>query len=436
MNSRISHFETILQITSAFMLGTVLAFSPITAFAASLPTTQTQPLMTSYTPIRQAATAATGVIRYVSPTGSNDKAGSSTSPWRTVKYALTRLKPGDTLFIKEGTYKEAMGFSVSGTVDKPIKIEGLGNVTFDGASLGAYTPTFDTKGHDYLSFKNIKVINSRAGVQVSAGSHHITIDGLKSYENDFAVLMKDASYVTVKNGLAVNSRNAYRGEGNTHHITFEDIMTYGSKDIYDGYDKNYTNGDGFIFENQTHDLSFKDIKTYNHWDAGMDIKGDNVTIQNVVSYGNKNGLKLWGQNIRVTNALVYGNKRQAKPAGGYVDGFGVNIRPGAIVTMKRVTFVDNEAGEIQVSSPDYGVGAGKLTLADSVIARKVSLGQLLIQAGSFSQSNNVWYDTTASSGLGLWANPQFQDWTNRNYRLKTSSPAYTRHAGYAYTGIE
>ena len=49
---------------------------------------------------------AAALDRYVSPTGSNSNSGSLSHPWRTVGYALSRLRAGYTLYVRGGTYVE------------------------------------------------------------------------------------------------------------------------------------------------------------------------------------------------------------------------------------------------------------------------------------------------------------------------------------------
>jgi parallel beta-helix repeat protein len=47
-----------------------------------------------------------GEIYYVSPTGSDGNSGSQNSPWAHVEYAARKSKPGDTIFVRGGTYQE------------------------------------------------------------------------------------------------------------------------------------------------------------------------------------------------------------------------------------------------------------------------------------------------------------------------------------------
>ncbi len=374
----------------------------------------------------QQALQTAGNLYYVSLTGSNTNNGSQNQAWKSIDYAVSRLKAGDTLYIQEGVYKETVDLKSSGTESAYISIVGLGNVVIDGATLGYYEPVFDTKGYSYIQFFNLEVNNARSGVEISPGSTHILINGLTTHNSQFAVKMKDASYITVLNCYATGSRNGFRGEGVVHDVLFENIETYFSKDVYPGYDPNaYINGDGFIFENQTYNLTFRNIITGNHSDAGIDIKGANVLIENITTFNNTNGMKLWGNNITVINALSYGNKTQRTVSAGNVDGMGVNVRSGS-TTIINSTFVDNEQEDMKVGP------LGTLRLENSIVARQSSTGKLLGKYGIYTEKNVLWYrvgrstpEFTLLSG-SLWANPDFVDWANKDFRIKSTSKAIDR----------
>jgi hypothetical protein len=59
------------------------------------------------------AAAADAATYYLSLTGSNANAGTSTSaPWKTFSFAIPKLKPGDTLVLRDGTYTKATNGSL------------------------------------------------------------------------------------------------------------------------------------------------------------------------------------------------------------------------------------------------------------------------------------------------------------------------------------
>lgn len=348
----------------------------------------------------------------------------SVSPKSGLSRSVAALKPGDILHLSDGTYSEPVKFTVSGTKEAPIIIEGSEKVMIDGKHLGPYTPVFQTNGQNYLQFKNLNFVGVRAGVQIDGGSHHVLVDGLRADQCQFAVKMTDASFVTIKNAYADNSRNAFRGEGDTHHITFENIEAYHSKDIHKNRDLNYFNGDGFIFEDNTHDLVFKNIKTGGHWDAGLDIKGSRVRLENIISFGNKNGLKLWGKDIEMSNALIYGCKAQMRPDGTRVDGWGINVRQGS-VKIANATIVDNEAGNIKARD------GSSAKISNSILAQRVAGRKLVEKFGNWTYDNIIWYHAAEqqpewlkASEKHLWTDPRFMDWEKGDYRLKDDNPGF------------
>lgn len=54
--------------------------------------------------------------------GHDDHPGSIKKPWATINHAMTQLKSGDTLYLREGVYFENAYCAVAGTKDKPITI--------------------------------------------------------------------------------------------------------------------------------------------------------------------------------------------------------------------------------------------------------------------------------------------------------------------------
>jgi len=376
-----------------------------------------------------------GRFLYVSNSGSDNNDGSTGNTWGSLTYAVSQLQAGDTLYIMEGFYEESVDFQASGTEDAYITIQGVGNVVIDGTNLYYYAPIFDTKGHDYIKFKNLTVNNARAAVEASNGSHHIVVDGLQTDGSQFAVRIIDSSFVTVSNVYAVNARNAFRASGNSHDLLFENIETYSSKDIYNGYNLNYLNGDGFILEGTTHHIVIRNVISGNHWDAGFDIKSDHVLIENVVAFGNKNGIKVWGEDVIVRNALVFNQKRQIKPDGGYAGGVGIHVM-GGYATIYNATIVDNEAVEIKIEDREVGQS---LHLVNSIVSRRVQSGSMLRNKSVFTHSNVLWYwENHTDPGFtisddSIWANPDFLDWDNYNFRLTESSAAINQ--GEIYDGM-
>lgn len=62
--------------------------------------------------------------------GDDAQAGTEAKPWKSLRHALRQLKPGDTLYLRAGTYYERAALSRSGTAEAPITIR-----SFPGESV-------------------------------------------------------------------------------------------------------------------------------------------------------------------------------------------------------------------------------------------------------------------------------------------------------------
>ncbi|HEX2971879.1 MAG TPA: right-handed parallel beta-helix repeat-containing protein [Tepidisphaeraceae bacterium] len=62
---------------------------------------------------------------YVTPSGNDGSAGSVDTPWRTLQRGASALRPGDTLLIAAGIYREAITLKTSGTAESPITLAAM-----------------------------------------------------------------------------------------------------------------------------------------------------------------------------------------------------------------------------------------------------------------------------------------------------------------------
>ncbi len=72
---------------------------------------------------------------YVGRNGDDDAAGTRAAPWHNIQDAIDKLKPGDTLHISPGVYREKLYINVSGEPDKPITIQGGPGVIISGRGI-------------------------------------------------------------------------------------------------------------------------------------------------------------------------------------------------------------------------------------------------------------------------------------------------------------
>lgn len=103
-------------------------FFSFVLFAVLVPLSNAQDKFASHPPMRPLPAAtknplAKGPKFFVDPVKGNDKNdGSEAKPWKTVQHGVQRLKPGDTLYLRGGTYYEKVRLTRSGTAEAPITI--------------------------------------------------------------------------------------------------------------------------------------------------------------------------------------------------------------------------------------------------------------------------------------------------------------------------
>lgn len=139
---------------------------------------------------------------YVAPNGNDDADGGFTTPLLTIQEAIDRAKPGDTVYLREGTYTGNNYFNNSGSKDGGfITITAYNNenavVTTKKGVNGA---AFELDGCDYIKFQNLKIADMNA-----AEVHGILMTG-------------DEKYIYIENceftNIVTTNPNSESGESN------------------------------------------------------------------------------------------------------------------------------------------------------------------------------------------------------------------------------
>jgi hypothetical protein len=113
---------------------------------------------------------ASGNIYYVDPKNGDDSSdGSLSNPWRTVTNSIPKLKPGNTLYLRGGTYLESnIKMNSHGTESEPIVIKNYpGDVPVIDGGYRAFRDVLNSDWEVYDSIKDIyRSVNtySKAGI--------------------------------------------------------------------------------------------------------------------------------------------------------------------------------------------------------------------------------------------------------------------------------
>ena len=116
----------------------------------------------------------TGAVYYVDthhPQANDGNPGSESLPWKTITRANT-VQPGDTVYIKAGTYDTYIAPGNSGTVSAPITYQNYGTdvVTISNAPYGV-----SLDGKAYIVVRGINFYNLDKFLWLQNGAHHNTI---------------------------------------------------------------------------------------------------------------------------------------------------------------------------------------------------------------------------------------------------------------------
>ncbi|MEN6391111.1 MAG: right-handed parallel beta-helix repeat-containing protein [Syntrophomonas sp.] len=105
-------------------------------------------------------------VFYVAKNGSDNNPGTLEKPWLTIGKATSSLGPGDTVYIREGTYAERVGLRSSGTPDRYITYSAYPGerVTIDGSGIDwgyDWDSLVALSSQSYIRIVDLKVVNSR-----------------------------------------------------------------------------------------------------------------------------------------------------------------------------------------------------------------------------------------------------------------------------------
>jgi len=241
---------------------------------------------------------------FVSPTGNNANAGTQTQPWATLSYAVNKLNPGDTLYVRGGSYSELVVVWISGTASAPITIAAYPGESpiIDGASLTVsdYASLLQLSG-DYINVSGFELRNinldgygGHGGNTVVLGGYGINMTGAHDTVSKMLVHQIWAQ------GISASGDYSTIQDSTINMVALSNCRTPGVANCSTAsraWPSCVSAASTYNTTQITHNAIIQRNTVYNCWGEGISTwRSDGAVIQDNVSYDN------WAQNLYVNNA--------------------------------------------------------------------------------------------------------------------------------------
>lgn len=239
---------------------------------------------------------------FVSKTGSNDNAGTDDQPFATITYALSRMLPGDYLFVKAGSYDEAIainglaGLAVKNyQFDKPvinggITVQNSQDISVSGFASGK---TVKIAGGKNIKISNIDVTGAQIVVVPGVASlddYEISSCFVHGFSGEGAILVYNGKNGNISNNVIYgNSKQGMLFEGGnfTNNNIYNNTLHGNGSDMCLVYANSIGNPVNNTFKNNIFSNGFQfgndDFFTTNTFDYNC---YDKSTMTDTIGYSN------------------------------------------------------------------------------------------------------------------------------------------------------
>jgi len=382
---------------------------------------------------------------YVSPTGSDQNPGTFTKPWKTIQKAANTLAPGETVYIRGGTYYEQVRLEYRDNKNGPystfINYPGE-TVILDGTGIEIKygEGLFHIKMTGYIRVSGL-IIQHSNGAGIYAGySNHLLIDHNLTYDTvTSGIGIWNGTNVVVDNNevtLACNPHPGYSAAeenitvaANSSNVEVKNNLVHKAANIPNGY----SGGEGINVKDGSHDIRVhhnivhlderSDGLPPNRLAFGLDAwqhETYNVSFDSNIAYNNGHGFVIESErggtarDISVINNIAYNNGT----------GFTIpNWVQNEISLKKNIQFVNNTSYK---NTTGFDINSVKIETI--IIQNNISW-----QDGTFLKiGEGVPKSQILSDHNLLSRDPLFLNADGFNFHLQNGSPAIdTGTASYA-----
>ena len=363
-----------------------------------------------------------GNIFYVhgsDPNSDDTNPGTFDLPFKSIQRAANAACAGDTVFIRQGVYKEGFFTNHNGDlaqghiVFSSYKGE---KVILEGEDVNT-TNTGIIIQNDYIKLTGIEIADWNTGIWLG-GAGFTEISGCEVHDVSFGIGAGNGAHDFILNNVEIHHFDLYGF----------DASPSGGADCYNGTLVNCTahtsrdpeqNVDGFALGHGTqHNFTFTNCTTYNVFD-GFDISSRDVIIDRCIAYNCSNGgFKLWQDNIKLINSISY----NCEITNVELDWDG---QPGAS-TLINCTFYGAKVFSIWVEN-----AADTLKMYNCIIAGGDNIGLAFEQTGNLNYFGdyNIFHSNNSARAVSVGYNDEFStdqvkngEWaaySNQDFHSKT-----------------
>lgn len=291
------------------------------------------------------ASAASAATYLVALEGDDANPGTMAQPWRTIGKAAQTLEPGDTVYIRAGTYGERVAPQRSGAPGKYITYAAYPGeavtIDGDGLDLDRREGLFDIHEREFIRVTGLRVANSPLTGIAAVRSRQILIDGNHTHNTASSGIGVWGSEKVVVEGNEVELACTGRGQecitiaGSTHILVADNHVHNGAPEGRGGEGIDAKDGACYVIirGNHVHNLSRLGIYV-DAWRSDthdIDVIGNRVhdcAGCGLAAASERGGLL---QRVRFMNNVVYRNRSAGIAVAGWNGEYSHPIRNVKIV---------------------------------------------------------------------------------------------------------